>query len=290
MITCTLGKHTYRIPSKWDDFTSEAASSFVRMSRAFDMFETGKMDFSVLRISVVAALLELDVRRIRKQNDTLAENVYRLSEYLGYPYAIQENEDGSRTVSLRIVLRNNLLPDIKGFQGYRFSVSREGMVDCSMTAEQYVEALPLADLYTKTRNTGVLDSLFKVLYGSGKGAGKIPAGYKLAVYYNFRGILEWIRLLPDYRLIYSVSGSRHGGSNPLGLSSSVFTLSKSGYGTLQEIRALDLFSYLGALVQLNIDGILSLRSAGLKPNAIAEKMNLPIEMVLPYITVADNAE
>ena len=290
MITCRLGKHTYRIPSKWDDFTPEEGTLFVRMSGAFDMFETGKMDFSTFRISVVAALLGLDVRRIRKQNDTLAENLYRLSEYLRYPYAIQENEDGSRTVSLRIVLRNNLLPDIKGLHGYRFSVTREGMVDCSMTAAQYVEALPLADLYTKTRNAGVLDNLFNVLYGSGKGADKVPAEYKLAVYYNFRGILEWIRLRPDYQLIYSVSGSRRGGSNPLGLSSSVFTLSKSGYGTLQEIRELDLFSYLGALVQLNIDGILSLQSAGLKPNAIAEKMNLPIEMVLPYITVTDNAE
>lgn len=290
MITCRFGKHTYSIPSKWDEFTLETSTPFLRMCKAFDLFETGRMDFSAFQIAVVSAMMGLDVRKIRTCNDTLMENLFRLSESLCYPYEIRDNEDGSRTVSLRIVLRNNLFPDIKGRQGYRFNVTRDGMADCSLTAQQYVEALPLADLYTKTRDTGALDNLFNILYSSGKGKGKVPVDYKLAVYYNFRGILEWIRLLPDFRLIYSVSGNRHGGTNPLGLSSSIFTLSKSGYGTLQEIRELDLFSYLGALVQLNIDGILSLQSAGLKPNAIAEKMNLPIEMVLPYITVTDNSE
>ena len=90
-------------------------------------------------------------------------------------------------------------------------------------------------------------------------------------------------MLPDFRIIFTPGEKKNGGSSPLGLSGSIFTLSKSGYGTLKEIQELDLFSYLGALVQMNIDGIYSLQSVGMKAGEIAEKMNLPLELVLPYL-------
>ena len=234
-----------------------------------------------MKIAVVAALLGMDVSMVPRQNDTLAENIFRLSERLQFPFRFSENEDGSRTVSVNVVLRTNLLPRIRSRKGYKFHITKEGMVDCNITAEQYVEAMSLMDLYTRTRKSDVLDSLSRILY---PGLNNAPDAYKLAAYYNFRGILEWISHLPDFKMIFTSREKKHGGS-PLGLSGAIFTLSKSGYGTLKEIQELDLFSYLGALVQLNIDGIYSLQSVGLKAGEIAEKMNLPLDCVLPYLSV-----
>lgn len=285
MITCRFDRYEYEIPSRWDDFTPEDGPAFIRMCFAFEMFETGRMDFDTFRTAVAAALLGIDVRMLPKQNDILAENIFRLVDFLKFPYSLKNNEDGSRTAFVKVVLRCNLLTGVRGCEGYRFSVTGDGLVDCNITAEQYVDALALTELYSKTRKDDALDELFSTLY---KGRRKVPRSWKVAVYYNFRGILEWIKMLPDFRLIFSSGGSKRSGKSPLGLSSSIFTLSKSGYGTLQEIRSLDLFAYLGALVQLNVDGILSLRSAGLKPGEIAEKMDLPLECILPYITADNN--
>lgn len=283
MITYKLGKHIYRIPSRWTDITTDDDPMiFIRMCRAFELFETGKMDFLTFRLAMVSACLNMDVARIRDNNDIMAENIFRLEDYVKFPYDVQENEDGSRTVSMKIQLCQNLLPSIKKNTGYRFCITPEGMVDCNISAEQYVDALDLMELYSSSRKDDVLDNLFRTLYHGG--SSNVSRDMKVAVYYNFRGILEWIQLLPDFRLIFSSRTRKRSASNPLGLSASIFTLSKSGYGTLQEIKSLDLLSYLGALVQLNIDAILSLQSAGLKPGEIAEKLNLPLESILPYIT------
>lgn len=292
MITYRLDRHKYSIPDRWDDFTPGNARKFIALCRVFDLFESEKINFKTLETAVAAALLGMDVMMIPRQNDILAENIFRLAEKLHFPYKFQDNDNGSRTVSVNVVLRTNLLPKIRRFRGYKFNISRDGLVNCDLTAEQYVDALSLMELYGRTRKAEVLDELFRVLYGgTDKGSfwgsselRKIPSAYKIAVYYNFRGILEWLRMLPDFRMIFSTGEKKASGAGPLGLSASIFTLSKSGYGTLQEIRSLDLMTYLGALVQLNIDGIYSLRSAGLKPGEIAEKMNLPLEYVLPYIT------
>lgn len=289
MITIRFSRHSYRVPDRWDDFSQENAEKFVRLCHAFDLFETGAVDFRTLEAGVAASLLGMDATMIPKQNGILVENIFRLTEKLHFPYRFHDNEDGSRTVSVNVILRVNLLPELHRVKGYRFRITNEGMVDCDLTAEQYVDALSLMELYTSSRKAEVLDRLFALLYKSvskysSRGVCKIPYAYKLAVYYNFRGILEWLKMLPDFRMIFATSGKKTNASSPLGLSGSIFTLSKSGYGTLQEIRSLDLMSYLGALVQLNIDGIYSLQTAGLKPGEIAEKMNLPMECVLPYIT------
>lgn len=281
MITYKLGKHTYQVPTRWDDITPDDSIMFIRMCKAFELFERGKMDFPTFRLAIITACLDMDVFRLRKSNDIMAENLFRLSDYVKFPYVITENEDGSRTASVMVNLCRNLLPDIKKNPGYIFCITPEGMVDCNITAEQYVDTLDLMELYTSSRKDDVLDNLFRTLY---PGCRSVSRDFKVAVYYNFRGILEWIKKLPDFSLIFSSGTRKKTGNNPLGLSASIFTLSKSGYGTLQEIKNLDLLSYLGALVQLNIDGILSLQSAGLKPGAIAEKMNLPLECILPYIT------
>lgn len=285
MITFKLGRHIYNAATRWSDLTPEDAGKFISLCTVLEAFETGAVDFNAFRIGIASALLGIDFTRLH-DNDITAENLCRLAEYTTFPYSLTENEDGSRTACVNVILSRNLLPDAGDAPGYRFYISPEGLVDCDITAEQYVDAVEVMELYASTRKDEVLDRLFSILYP--KATAGVRRETKIAVFYNFRGILEWIKLLPDNKILFAGKIRKGSGANPLGLSSSIFSLSKSGYGTLQEMKNLDLFSYLGALVQQNIDGILSLRSAGLKPVEIADRMHLPLDCVLPYIT--DNSE
>lgn len=283
MITLRFNdKASCRLPIGWDEISPDDSQTFIRLCSCFELFETGAIDFQSFQIGVSSALLGMNVSKCGTFTDAMGENLYRLNGYLTFPYRIHENEDGSRTASVNILLKQNLLKKVKGRAPYTFSVTDDGYVDCSIKAEQYVELLELMELYGSSRSGTVLNTLFDTLY---PGVSKVSRAMKVAVYYNLRGILDWIKKIPDFRLIFTPSSRpAAGASSPLGLSSSMFSLSKSGYGTLQEIKELDLFTYLSALVQLNIDGILSLRSAGLGAGEIADKMNLPVECIIPYIT------
>lgn len=279
MITVKL-KNKFQVPSRWDDFTVEYSQQFITLCCAMDDFERGIYTFDQFKLMTAFSLLSLDIEKIRKPDDIFYENAYRISNLLEFPYEITDEPDGSRTASIHISLFRNLLPQLGGRKGYTLNVSSAGLVDCDLTAEQYVDALALTDLYTRTRNAEALRTLTKTLYGDFEG---ITEAEMTAVYYNFRGVLEWIRNLPQYGIIFR-HNSRKGESSPLGLSSSIFTLSKSGYGTLKEIKTLDVFSYLGVLVQMSIDSIHQMAQYKMSRSEISEKTNIPLEYVIQYTT------
>ena len=285
MITVRL-KHEYKIPSDWPELTVEHQSQFVRLCTVLDNFEKGLLPFEQFKVSITLAMLDInpDKMRIPRKADTLYENIFRISKFLDFPFVLQPNEDGSSTAYILISLFRNLLPRE---YGYRLDASPAGLVDCTLKAEQYVDALTLTDLYTRDRSEDVLVRLCETLYGRSEGFTKDEM---IAVYYNFRGFLDWLHKLPQYSILFSRASRRAGGESPLGLSSSIFSLSKSGYGTLKEIQGLDVFTYLGALAQMSIDSIRQLAAAGLKPVQIADKLNLPVSEVLPHVTDNDDYE
>lgn len=283
MITVKL-KNKYCIPSRWADFSLEHQKQFINLCSHLDDFEKGLLSFEQFKVMIVFALLDInpeDMRINEKTADNLYENIFRIAELLDFPYLLQDNGDGTMTVHIRISLYRNLL------SGYRFEVSPAGLVDCSLKAEQYVDALALMELYTRSRSGEALVRLCETLNGTADGLSRKEM---MAVYYNFRGILDWIQQLPQYSIIFSHQNRRSSGESPLGLSSSIFALSKSGYGTLKEIQGLDVFTYLSALAQLSIESIRQLASAGLKPVQIADKLNLPVSEVLPHVIENDDYE
>jgi len=279
MITVKL-KHTYQVPSRWDDFTPELRTQFVTLCCAMDDFEKGIFDFKQFQICAAFALLCVDIEKIHRPGDILYENAYKLTELLTFPYILQTQEDGSMAASAHICINRNILPELGGHKGYTLEVPPAGVVNCDLTAEKYVDALTLTDLYTRTRKDSVLEGLVRVLYGSTE---DITLHEMTAVYYNFRGFLEWLQTLPQYALIFRHTGRKKGGDSPLGLASSIFTVSKQGYGTLKEIKELDVFSYLGVLVQMSIDSIHQLAAASMKAGEISEKTRIPIDLVLLHL-------
>lgn len=160
-------------------------------------------------------------------------------------------------------------------------------IETSIVAEQYIDAISVMKLYSSGHEDSALDILVKVLYCplpySKDNMQKVmlhqfSREQKVAAYYNFRGLLEWIRKIDKYDLIFNSAEPRSGRS-PIGLEGSLYSLSKAGYGIYKDICSLDLFTYLDMLLSQTIESIHSLKGCGLKLTEIAEKLNLTIGQI-----------
>lgn len=280
MITLKLRK-TRQVPNRWHELDE---AQFVRLSGAIADFEAGVTTFEQFKVMTVAAILDLKVNRL-KMTDTLFENLFRISEQLDFPYRILEKED-RKEVEFRICVNRQMMPKVKQNKGYVFTVD-SGMIETSIVSEQYVDALSVMKLYSSDHSEQALDMLVKVLYCplpySKENMQKVKLHQftreqKLAAYYNFRGLLEWIRRIDKYDIIFNSAEDRPGRS-PLGMEGSLYSLSKAGYGVFRDICKVDLFTYLDLLLSMTIESIHSLKGCGLKPTEIAEKLNLTVGQI-----------
>ena len=280
MITLKLRK-TRQVPNRWHELDE---AQFVRLSGAIADFEAGVTTFEQFKVMTVAAILDLKVNRL-KMTDTLFENLFRISEQLDFPYRILE-KDNRKEVEFRICVNRQMMPKVKQNKGYVFTVD-SGMIETSIVSEQYVDALSVMKLYSSDHSEQALDMLVKVLYCplpySKENMQKVnlhqfTREQKLAAYYNFRGLLEWIRRIDKYDIIFNSAEDRPGRS-PLGMEGSLYSLSKAGYGVFRDICKLDLFTYLDLLLSMTIESIHSLKGCGLKPTEIAEKLNLTVGQI-----------
>ena len=280
MITLKLRK-SRQVPNRWHELDE---AQFVRLSGAIADFEAGVTTFEQFKVMTVAAILDLKVNRL-KMTDTLFENLFRISEQLDFPYRILEKED-RKEVEFRICVNRQMVPKVKQNKGYVFTVD-SGMIETSIVSEQYVDALSVMKLYSSDHSEQALDMLVKILYCplpySKENMQKVKLHQftreqKLAAYYNFRGLLEWIRRIDKYDIIFNSAEDRQGRS-PLGMEGSLYSLSKAGYGVFRDICKLDLFTYLDLLLSMTIESIHSLKGCGLKPTEIAEKLNLTVGQI-----------
>lgn len=261
--------------------TPENNAMFIRMSSFLYSFEAGEIDFESFKIGIVFAILGIRNGKVSRFSEEFTENIYRLTEQLSFPYRLVERAGERIVCELTISLSENLIHSISYTKGYLFHYDPSGRMDCNLTAEQYIDALSLMQAWQKTRHFSALESLAKTLY---PGLKKASRDETIAVYYNFRGILSWIQAIPAYALIFTPSDNPDANKkNPVGLASSIYSLSKAGYGSIDSVKDLPLFDYLDLLLQQSIDSILTLASTDMKPVKIAERLGLPTDLVLQYI-------
>ena len=289
MITLTLYKHTYDVPSKWEDCD---AATFRRLARAMWNFEMGHTNFDTFRIEIVAACLSVDIPSTRL-TDFLGVNFFTLSELLTFPYTLHDNPDGSQTAFVEVVMQNNLYPAIMDAEGYRYETDANGVIDTTLNAAQYTSGISLLNLqasyirgYREDLALQLLDTFVRLMY-NGRSVANIDD--RIAAMYNFRGITESIRRDASYDLIFRKKGQKSEPS-PVGSNASLFALTKAGYGDFEAVSKMDVHTFLSAMVQQTVDSIHSLQGAGMKPGKIAEKLNLDVEQVLPFTTVSAEEE
>lgn len=280
MITLKLKKKR-QVPNRWHELSEQ---QFIRLAGAIADFAAGTTNFEQFKVMTVAAILDLKVDRL-KMSDTLFENLFRISEQLDFPYRLHEKED-RKEVEFRICINRQMQPKVKQNKGYVFTVD-SGMIETSIVSEQYVDAISVMKLYSSDHSEQALDMLVKVLYCplpySKENMQKVKVhqfkhNQKLAVYYNFRGLLEWIRRIDKYDIIFN-SAEDKPGKSPIGMEGSLYSLSKAGYGVFRDICKIDLFTYLDLLLSQTIESIHTLKGCGLKPTEIAEKLNLTVGQI-----------
>lgn len=286
MITLTINKNIYRIPSIWEECNAE---TFRRLAMAMWNFEMGHTDFETFRIEIVAACLGVDIPSTRL-TDFLGLNFFSLSELLTFPYILHDNPDGTQTAFVDVVMQNNLYPDIRDAQGYRYETDANGVIDTTLNAAQYTSGISLLNLqstyiknYREDLSLQLLDTFVRLLYNGRSGANVSDS---IAIMYNFRGITESIRRDSSYDLIFRRKEQK-GDPSPVGSNAGLFALVKAGYGDFDAVSKMDVHTFLSAMVQQTVDSIHSLCGSGMKPVRIAERLNLDVEQVLPFITVSE---
>ncbi len=293
MTRITLNGKTYGIPARWSEVTDRR--QFTALAKAMLDFETGVTGFDEFRIALVLAVLGIDAGKVNA-TDTFIENIYRIGELVTFPYESVTNQDGSTTVNISIRLTGNLLPEVAGRKGFQYHTSQAGIVDTDITAGQYSQALELLQLFALRQRQGadastmedVLTRLAQTLYPlEGKDLESLPVAEKAAIFYNWRGIMATIQEDPDYALLFNRNPSRSSAPS-LGPQGAILSLSKAGYGDIAQIRSLDIHTFLSAMVQQTVDSIHTLKGAGMKPGQIADKLNLQLEQILPYVTETED--
>lgn len=289
MITLTINQHIYHIPSKWEECD---AATFSRLARAMWNFEMGHTDFESFRIEIVAACLGVDIPSTRL-TDFLGVNFFSLSELLTFPYTLHYNSDGTQTAFVEVVMQNNLFPQIRDIEGYKYDTDAAGVIDTTLNAAQYTSGISLLNLqasyiqnYREDLALQLLDTLMRLLYNGKSGA---DVDERIAVMYNFRGITESIRRDTSYDLIFRKAGQKAEPS-PVGSNSGIFALTKAGYGDFDAVSKMDVHTFLSAMVQQTVDSIHTLQGSGMKPGKIAQKLNLDVEQVLPFTSVTEEEE
>lgn len=279
MLYLTLKRKRYALPTSWKEMTPDNSAMFIRMSSFMQAFEAGNIDFEAFKIGLVFAILGIRKGKVSRLSEEFSENIFRLSEQLSFPYRLIEKEDGRTVCELTLMLSDNLIPAIGRTKGYTFHYEPSGHIDCNLTAERYIDTLSFMQAWQNTRQMSALESLAKTLY---PGIKRVPEEFMIAAYYNFRGILSWIKAIPAYELIFTAPDRQDESKNPVGLASSIYALSKAGYGSIDNVKDLPLFDYLDLLLQQSIDSIRALAATQMKPVQIAERLGLPTELVLPY--------
>lgn len=285
MLSVTFRRKVWQFPVRWSELTPEHSRLFIRMASEMADFEAGRTDFDTFTVGMTLAIL--GIRKVKGGfTGTFAENIYRLGEQLDFPYRIVTAPDGTKEAILTVNLSENLIPRLRHRRGYSFRYDLSGKMDCSLTAEQYIDVLALMQAWQKTRRRSALESIAATLY-PGVNPRRLSDAELYGVYYNFRGILSWIRAIPAYGLIFRTASETEGApaprKAPAGLSSSIYSLAKAGYGSIDDIAHLPLFNYLDLLLQQTVESIRSLAAASLKPTQISSKLDLPVELILEYV-------
>lgn len=275
MIGLTLGRKHYNLPARWNEVSGR---EFPLLAEAMHDFESGADTFEQFKIRTTAALTGLRPKRLSKLTDALAENLFRLSEILNFGYEVEGSE-----ARLTVCLNRNLLPVVRRVKGYTFRHDPSGELDSDLSAEQYIDAVSYMQAYVATRQESALYSLALTLYPGLNKRRRPDARTLYAIFYNFRGILEYLRSLPTYQLIFHEPLERRESQNPVGMAGSIYSLAKAGYGDIETVKGLPLFTYLDILLQQTIESIRAYAGSKMKPGEISEKMNMPVELILPFI-------
>ncbi len=189
-------------------------------------------------------------------------------------------------------IRRQLLPELRlsrrqKLKGYSFDCCR--IPETNIAAEQFIDANQAYEAFEESRDFAYLDLLTAILYCQPYSSEKaralveqlqsVPVELKNAVLLNFLGILNYLFRETKDSVLFSQAGSKTKKKNLLGMSAILFSMSEKGYGSLQEVAGLNLFTFLDLIYKNISDAINECLSLEMSKEEISEKLDIPINVI-----------
>lgn len=197
-----------------------------------------------------------------------------------------------RSYAPDLLIRRQLLPELRvsrrqKLKGYLFDCCR--IPETNITAEQFIDANQAYEAFEESRDPAYLDLLTAILYCHPYSSDKARAlveqvesvsiEFKNAALLNYLGILNYLFRETQYSVLFSQSGSKTKKKNRLGMSAILFSMSEKGYGSLQEVAGLNLFTFLDLIYKNISDAISECLSLEMSKDEISEKLDIPIHII-----------
>ncbi|MDA3912285.1 MAG: hypothetical protein PF448_13105 [Bacteroidales bacterium] len=225
----------------------------------------------------------------------------KLRKYLPFEIFDSENYAEAQTCldlipSLRIDLswHRNLVPEFEWLGvkllGPVIDIDNYGLINTSITAGEYVDALGYFNAFLDTKNDKFLIDMLAVLYrieGAEYGEkfftynkrhlSDVPIKYKKLAFYLIQNLTDFLTNRSGYTFLFSRTKNNDGSEKiSLGAESTIFDLVKAGYGSDEEIRKKNLVVYLNMQVDKLKSFVSECRAYKMKDTEIASKYHIPI--------------
>lgn len=307
---------TYRVPNRWESMTSE---QYLHLIRDLMRMGAGKISAGEVRIRYLCDMMGWNIHKFRNE-DQIADLI-AISEQLTFLFLINYPDNNSVLDGLdaktrercqridpfrlhhpiaRILRRLDyqyvpdfcfcaqLLPTItasdKEYHGYRIETDY-GMITCSLSALQYIEARALIEQGQKA-----LPLMAAILYYPDKeydsqrahAMAKDFAAFDMdvlaAISLNFQAFNRYLFTKTPFSLLAKF---KHKPEHPIttDASEALYDLSKDGLGDARQIEQMNLLTYLKILRKKSIDAVRDLKSMDWDKLKISNEVGLPVSVI-----------
>lgn len=312
-----LGKPN-KFPNKWEELTPV---QFIQVVFLIMQYKIGEMSIKELQLRLYLELAGINNRKILKKSyEWMQENIFKhlgkmsfifmhiykderfelLSESMKkklekvMPEEINDPEaviarTFEKVTDIDLCFAKQLIPNIyiglKSYAGYNFHI-KSGVLNTSMTAEQYIDAVNTLSEYSQTKNVDSLNLLCSILYCTpyssssaivqvGKFA-KLDDLAKGAIILNFEAIITWLTTKTKYKVLFSPAGKKSE-KNILGMGTILYSLVEKGYGKLDEIGNINLIAFFDLMLKNLQDAAQEMKSSKMKDTEIADALNITLD-------------
>lgn len=200
-----------------------------------------------------------------------------------------------RSIEIDAVICRQLIPNLfvglKRIPGYRFEKHGD-IVETSITAEQYIDALTIISLTAQEKTEEYIDLLISTLYCPGKYSSaeakanmglfrKLNPAIKYAILFNFESILSWFTNETKYGILFRKGKKSDKAS--LGFNSVIYSMIEKGYGNIKEVSELNLIDFMELMYKNLVDSITQLHESKVEKSEIAKKLSLTIDQVNLFV-------
>lgn len=273
----------YEIPNSWDLLTSE---QYLKLIDLLSLMESGQYPPGAIKCLFLCHLMKWDINKIKRDEHAL-ENFMAIASQLTFIF--QEKED---KFVLDLCFCRQMLPivfiDKKAYYGYEVSTDYNSLT-CSLSALQYIEARQLLDMGEDSLPLLAAVLYFKKgEYSSEKAQKladefrKLPANTLRAIALNFTAVNNFVFQKTEFSLLTKFVPQK-GSAITTDATDALYDLSKDGLGNASQVERMNMLTYLRILRKKTIDGVKTLRTAGMDVAKIANEVGLPLEIVKKII-------